>query len=432
MKKFFLLSILLVSVFAAAAQDTVRYLDPWYSFADRGRQRGVAENYSFTSGSVATYSCDDTFSFIYYSLYEVSKPSSTFLLYGIAVTGAAENTFDVDYARLRVFHNVTFRDDVGSFLSLGDWSTSHIDTLETWNMGFMKDCMFEYEYFDSDSVDHLEHSHFVRCHELYFDQPLLIHNEGALYIGFQECGLYLTFGVDSTRSQCWQHMTDLETTWGSIGQIICCKNPNSILVVGAHMNDYWGGIFPIVGLRCTAPRGMHIIEEDKNRLIWDGDTNAEVFQVSVCDRLTDPELGSLATTTDTSHSLSFLNPDSAYMIYLRKMCSFGPDTIWSDWSGPIVIGDTTGWANSINGIDEVDAAGITLTPNPTSGKVAVVCSTGIQQVTVFNAAGVQVQGMACGGETSTTIDTKGWPAGQYVVTVETAVGTVSKVLTVAR
>ncbi len=195
-------------------------------------------------------------------------------------------------------------------------------------------------------------------------------------------------------------------------------------------SEAWGGFFPIVDLRCTTPRDFQLCDETAPTVCWRSDTNAMVFQVSVCNSLVEPELGNLTTVYDTSYNLSPLHPDSAYMVYLRKMCSFVcADTVWSDWSGPIVIGDTTGWANHNTGIVEATPVDITLTPNPASEQVTVA-ATGMESVELLGVDGTVIMRREGLRQDEYTIDLKGLAAGVYMVRVSTAKGTATRRLMV--
>ena len=412
MKKILFSLLLVAASFFAAAQDTVRYPDPCYAYTDRGVLVDDQHRYSTWCHPSSYYYSDYNDTLYLATIFPIVNRNHEWL-YGVAVTlidsvpwGHCVTNYTSIY--FNIYHGVTITPTNG--LNFDYWwsSTSH-DTLHASRQN-IKQCMFEYDFPVSPST-------YAHCYEYYFDQPVSVAAEDTIYIGLVLIGSWnIVHGYDST---CQQKIYELD-----------CR-PVLTRLYGKYDHSFWGGVFPIVELRCTAPRGFHMCDTGVPTACWSGDTNAVLFQLSVCSSPKEPELGTLATTHDTSYTLSGLHPDSAYLVYLRKMCTFiSADTVWSDWSGPLVIGDTTGWSpNSIVGATTQD---ITLTPNPTSDKVTVESPGGMRQLTVFNSAGVQVHSEACGGKTSATIDLRGWPAGQYVVSVETAAGTVSKVLTVAR
>ena len=195
-------------------------------------------------------------------------------------------------------------------------------------------------------------------------------------------------------------------------------------------NWYMATIFPIVEYprdSCPQVRGLQFIKSGARKAFfrWNQGVNHHDWQLSYGPEGTIPEDGTILECNGRQSGLIEFDPDSHYVVYVRARCRFARDE-YGPWSDPL------NFCLNGNGIDEADAAGLTLSPNPTADKVTLGCSTGIRQVTVFNAAGVQVHTESIGSGTSATIDTKGWPAGQYVVTVETTAGTASRVLTVAR
>ena len=96
--------------------------------------------------------------------------------------------------------------------------------------------------------------------------------------------------------------------------------------------------------------------------------------------------------------------------------------------------DTT----SHSGGDTLSAGSATLTerltgvmPNPATDKAKVVSSLGIKEVEVYNAAGDLVIRQRADA-LSLTLDTRGWPAGTYVVRIATPAGIAVKKLVVGR
>ena len=72
-----------------------------------------------------------------------------------------------------------------------------------------------------------------------------------------------------------------------------------------------------------------------------------------------------------------------------------------------------------------------LSPNPAAGQVTVTAEEGLKHIEVYDARGALVYSAASDGTTA-VVETKAWPAGQYVVSVETLAGNGSRVLTVTR
>ena len=289
------------------------------------------------------------------------------------------------------------------------WNANQEELLKA-NRNNVKECLFEYNYDYPSANTTLAH-----CYEFYFDQPVPIATEDTFYIGLVSFGFWeLVYGI-SSEDQKIISLTYIPSN------PLCYTTPTSPIL--GHL---WGGIFPIVELRCTAPRGFRLCDTGIPTACWSGDTNAEMYQVSVCNSLIEPELGTLATTYDTSYDLPYLHPDSAYLVYLRKQCGFISDTVWSDWSGPLVIGDTTGWAGNV-GIAEASGPRVTLTPNPAADRVTVTAEE-MESVELIGTDGAVLLRKECHGRCE--LDLAGLASGIYMVRVGTATGTATKRLVV--
>ena len=382
-------------------------------------------------------------------------------MYGIAVT-MDPDVFDTLTGSLLVYRGVHMIPRPSSVFPgtiipyMYDTTVDSIYSMPFSAPPLMKQCVFEYDY-SLPTVSSL----YSNCYEFYFDEPIILSTnpDSNIYIGITKCGFNsykLNLGRDTSRSQEWFEVGKSIGGSGPEPDMITFKgymNYYSLPIGGGKYkpyyeldgysdyywgDSYWGMIFPILHPRCTAPKCVAYVGD---KIEWCGDPESEVFQVSLTAYPASADSGMVSTVKDNGFQLPDDLPEPACVAYVRKMCTFEfeshTDTVWGDWAGPVlVVGDTTGLGGEPGGdtvgIATVKHPGISLTPNPTSGKVTVGCNTGIRQVTVFNAAGKLVHTSDATSKTMTTIDTQGWPAGQYVVTVETAAGTVSKVLTVAR
>ena len=408
MKKKIIFSTLIILAFAASAQDTVRYLDPWYAFTDKGILSDCVDvDCLYFSNVPCGETVNDT---SYISYVHVFSNRNYTNLYGIAVT-VDDVATDISTLKFYVYRNCSIIPHSPTFFY---WPQFQQDTLVP-QRDNTKKCTFEYEY--DVYTDSTQKSNFAHCYEFYFDQPISIASEDTIYVGLRWCGNYkLVYGVDTTKMQN-AYALNVNKRYMPTAFYLCSK-------------DVWGGFFPIVGLRCTAPRDFRLCDEAVPTACWRGDTNAITFQMSVCNSLVEPELGSLSTVYDTSINLSSLHPDSAYMVYLRKMCTFVcADTVWSDWSGPIVIGDTTGWASHNIGIADASLVDITLTPNPAS-ECVTVSATGMQSVELLAVDGTVILHRDGLHQDEYTLDLKGLVAGLYMVRVGTPLGTATRRLLV--
>ncbi|MBP5546726.1 MAG: T9SS type A sorting domain-containing protein [Bacteroidales bacterium] len=188
---------------------------------------------------------------------------------------------------------------------------------------------------------------------------------------------------------------------------------------------FWGGIFPIIERRCGVPRGL-ALAADSLSAFWRSDTDAELFQLAVCSDMTEPDSGLLFTTTDTSQALPAFHPDSTYRLYLRKQCAFRQDSVWSDWSAPLVIASRT-----TEGIGEAENNGwtIDINPNPATKQVHVATNFSLTQIEAFDEQGRLVQTLPATG-LKATLDVSSWPRGTYLLRIQTPAGPTTKKLLV--
>ena len=101
----------------------------------------------------------------------------------------------------------------------------------------------------------------------------------------------------------------------------------------------------------------------------------------------------------------------------------------------VVVSDTAFTAyfvgESQESIAEAESARITLSPNPTSGKVKVSADEAIRGIKVFDMAGKEVLSVVSSGR-NVEIDMAGQPSGTYVVRLETEKGTAARKLIVEK
>lgn len=106
---------------------------------------------------------------------------------------------------------------------------------------------------------------------------------------------------------------------------------------------------------------------------------------------------------------------------------------------PILTPDTTGGGTgtgegddslAVQQVQLVDRL-VAVQPNPATERVKVVSSCGMERLTAYDAAGKQVHRQDASG-LSTTLDVSCWPAGTYILHVQTPMGTSAKRLVVTR
>ena len=93
-------------------------------------------------------------------------------------------------------------------------------------------------------------------------------------------------------------------------------------------------------------------------------------------------------------------------------------------------GDTVGMDTVGMHSPSVLERGVAVMPNPAQGQAKILSNYGILSAAAYNMAGMEVWRQKAGGNPVCRIDVSRWPAGEYVLRVETALGVVTKKLVV--
>ena len=193
--------------------------------------------------------------------------------------------------------------------------------------------------------------------------------------------------------------------------------------------EFFANMYPIIerpGDTCGQIRGLHyqLLTPTFGLLKWTAQPNQSLWEVSYGPAGTLPGEGRVTETNIAQLAMYNLSPDTQYVAYVRAKCVMAR-TVWTDWSDSVTV------TVSGSGIDETVGAQFSLSPNPASGQVTVTAEEGLRHIEVYDIRGALVYSAAADGTTA-VVETKAWPTGQYVVTVETRAGKGSRVLTVAR
>lgn len=143
-------------------------------------------------------------------------------------------------------------------------------------------------------------------------------------------------------------------------------------------------------------------------------------------------LNSAVTTTVTGTNmlhLCGLDTMLTYRARIRAYCDTSKtETEWSDWTNfSFPHSDPPQGVAEPSLLDRFTH----VMPNPAADKVTVTSELGLRRIEVYNARGILVYSEPSGYSTM-TIDLRGWPAGQYMMTIETRQGKTAKKLVVAR
>ena len=113
---------------------------------------------------------------------------------------------------------------------------------------------------------------------------------------------------------------------------------------------------------------------------------------------------------------------------LWKSCRYttaGYDTIvWSDWSQPVTVGDTSAGGGSGNSIADVEGnAAFTLAPNPAHGTVVLTLAETAEgaELTLCDLGGRELRRVQVAGATH-SLDVSALPTGVYLLKLTTPQG----------
>ena len=309
------------------------------------------------------------------------------------------------------------------------------DSIKTWENPLIKQCQFEYFYdYAPSHVDYKTAS--ANCFEFYFDTPVKMDMGFAdtFFVGISLCIPYEASAVmwQYTPKPCISNTITtayLEIARNSSGELydggVTYHAPSHPSPLYGNAVNFWGGIFPIIERRCSVPRGL-TLASDSLSASWRSDTDAELFQLAVCTDTVEPDDGLLFTTSATSQVLPPFHRDSTYRLYLRKMCNFRQDSVWSDWSMPLVIAPRP--SESIEEIRNSKFE-IQISPNPATKQVQVTSNFNLTQINVYDEQGRLIKEFNIQHPSSIiNLDISALPAGTYLLRITTPAGTTTKKL----
>ena len=190
--------------------------------------------------------------------------------------------------------------------------------------------------------------------------------------------------------------------------------------------------FPIIKLRCTAPRWQGVSKVDGvYTAVWNADADAEMFQLSMCVGDQRPEDGVIVNLSEYSYAVGDWILDSTHHLYLRKQCDYSTPShsrqVWSDWSRM----DNPKVDSEEDGIATVAVLDFELLPNPAQEWVTLVCT----QARGGTVSVVDMQGrtlLTQAAKATTVLDISMLPDGPYLVRIVTPAGTATRKLSVVR
>ena len=432
MKKIAVLLFLTSLLWTAAAQkDTVQYLDPWYLFNPLSSRTCYTDYYDSPSAILAY----DGFFQIYRDI------NAKFPVYGIAfVADTVSKVMSLQYGRPdSSFFKAKLFDSIYGFLYWGDSShpSIHAATIDSAVFdSFTKLCFFKYNYnYIEDvmtySTTYDPGSRIFPCFELYFDNPIIKewknicvgqdynHNLGDTTNWFL-CNRFLKDSSSNTHYRYQGSNAD----YISVGYLTF-RNPDTY---------NWGGVFPIVRLRCTLPRMVRETGRGSDHLsiAWQNHDDASGFQVAIYPEGTPADSIVPIDVDGTSYTFTGLTPGVHYLYSVRKRCHYATnsyDTIVDgDWYPPQEL-----YFAPSEGIADIGAPRFSLSPNPAGEAVTVTFvepSTGCR-LELYDAAGHRVEALAVPpAATEATLDLRHQAPGIYLLQLLSPAGNAVRKLVV--
>ena len=361
MKKYLFPLVMLSALLPCMAQDTVKWDDPWYLFNQKPLHTLV---YSPTFLSCGYTSYVDSLNFDSNMKYVMSQEyviSKGLPVYGVAATAC--------YGMGQPPTVYLYEKDENGVKTLVDSMVYSITNA--------KDCFFLYENYYPGTAEYNNYENpfsspllfAVPCVELYFETPKNVDKTIIVEIGLDNIGVSSLYDYGVI-----YHVKD--RTFASSVKFRCFTG-SSYDGYEYSYHDRHGVIFPIVELRCRGEVPVARVEEKGDgwaRVSWPPDYVEEDYMVGVGRYGTEPADSLIFEVPrgDTSFTVTGLENDYPYAVWVRRGCRYAPggyDTVvWGEWgryASLYLPPDTTG-------ILAADESGeLKVYPNPAHGVLTV-------------------------------------------------------------
>ena len=355
----------------ASAQDTTRYLDQWYLFRQYHDYTTLVAVNGQDSNVVGIPANNHLFK--YYS-----SVGGT-MVYGIALTIHALPPTSNEWTPSFYLYRTISKEEPLIF-TIAD--SVNLD-------GPRVNRYFEYRYGNQESE-----SLIVPCLEFYFDTPQFFSGQDSFYLSHywsnERFSLYQEYhqgnpGDTITHITNWLFLY-YGLTAGATEEHSFSYDRDTLNVIYPNIWTYgrpkqiWGGMFPIIGLRCTAPR-VSLVERvgGSATVNWTAAEAGQEYQLAYAPFGTEPDSATQVSTTDTVFILDSLEAGARTSVWVRKACRYttaGYDTVvWSDWSTALTF--------MALGVGEVDDGSVTVTARG----LDVVVAGAREEVRVYDMAG---------------------------------------------
>ena len=383
------------------AQDTVRYGDPWYLFQPMPGTLAPPPDSLFFFNDPAHHIRPETYAKPF------NSDGDSIIVYGIAYTSVP---CEVPFyqPRCSIYE---------SGKSLGE--DGYVKTFfEVTNDSNIRQSFFEYEFTDGTSF-------LADFHEYLFQQPYPVCKKFFITLGETSvrnsdgwCLPYYAFDPSLSQRLYSPHTLDSITLEVSVDHVDTTEA--AIFASVPQLFGVWGCIFPIVQLRCSAPRWERVEPLPGSvDLAWHGHSEAERYELRYGPASIPPDdLQGGLLTTDTALNLSGISDFAATAFHLRKQCAYTTvayDTlVWSPWA-------------TVSGADLAARAaerraGFALRPNPAASSTQLLlpapCDTP-RRVALLDMQGRRLLDTTLpSGSDRIDLDLSHLPSGLYMVSLD--------------
>ena len=225
----------------------------------------------------------------------------------------------------------------------------------------------------------------------------------------------------------WRDQTDHWMTYGTDGSY----------TIDMGASQY---LFPIIvpePFHCPEVQNIRVTSQTATTTIveWNAHDHHAYYEYVYGVEGSDPDTLPVLYVTDTLTGLFHLDSNVRYQCWVRAVCEVD-STYRSAWSNPITV-----WMGIFDTINDDDTTGIllaseydtriVLSPNPATTRLDIASEVIMQHVEIYNLHGKTFYEQAI-PTTHLTVNLAGWPAGGYMVRIQTTDGTVMKKLIVRR
>ena len=394
-------TILVAFVFSSisvSAQDTVRYGDPWYLFHPMPETlEPMADTFHYPPGLIEKLLYPEFLAQPF-----TSRDGST-VVYGIAFT-----TDPCEASRY--FPRCSIYESDSTFGEDG-YVLTYFDQTDGLNI---RHTFFEYEFTDGTSF-------LADCDEFLFQQPYPVSDKFFISLAASSvlwCPSYYAFDPSLSQQLYWPYAIDPITQHNIYDHFD--THASTIVDSIPEVHGVWGCIFPIVQLRCSAPRWERVEPLPGSvDLAWHGHSEAERYELRYGPASIPPDdLQGGLLTTDTALNLSGISDFAATAFHLRKQCAYTTvayDTlVWSPWA-------------TVSGADLAARAaerraGFALRPNPAASSTQLLlpapCDTP-RRVALLDMQGRRLLDTTLpSGSDRIDLDLSHLPSGLYMVSLD--------------